>query len=88
MVSQSPFFSPGDVLHVKIKSETDCWIWTSAVEGTVVKTTHLWPENTLMGEGHELVGVCKGINQMLMERGIEYDSSGCSRARLNFYSCR
>ena len=24
-------------------------------------------------------GVCKGIEQMLMERGIEYDSSGCKQ---------
>jgi hypothetical protein len=78
VVSQSMYFAPGDVLLDNVSVSAGAHLSTSAKVWKAV-ATHL--PGTVIVEESELVGVAKGMRQILLERGRQFTCGACARAK-------
>ena len=81
LVQQSMYFEAGDTLHVEVKRGTK--INKAGIAGT---TVHNHLRGSVLVNDSELIGVLKGIKQVLEERGVQYSiapgESGCQQAKV------
>ena len=74
-VQQSMFFKVGDFLHNKVKRSTECY---NHVAKVVIRTTADHAIGEVIAQESELVGVVKGIVQVLEERRVQFNrNAGC-----------
>jgi hypothetical protein len=78
---QSMYFETGDTLHVEVKRGT---AFNKAGIAGRTENNHL--RGTVLANDSELIGVLKGIKQVLEERGVPYSTapgeSGCQQAKV------
>ena len=81
LVQQSMYFKAGDTLYVEVKRGTT--INKAGIAGRIVNN-HL--RGSVLGDDLELIGVLKGVKQVLEERGIRNSTapgkSGCQQEKV------
>lgn len=75
-IRHSMYFALGDVLHVHVNHGDNI---STASKSWQAQKNHL-PGYVITSE-HELLGVAKGMRQLLHERGRAFTSGGCKKAK-------
>jgi hypothetical protein len=79
-VRQSFFFAPGDSLHVSVNAGAKC-LQQLGTGNTKISTTCPVQAGTVLSADSELIGVKKGVFQILKERGVAFLDGKCKQQR-------